>query len=131
VADSILVEARIKAGERVIGRLDKANFPVTAAFWYLDDEEGDWRLVIASPVVDMQGPKAAYSLIHRAQKAGLRLAILSVNEIKAVGVRDPIVRLLSSAIATGPGIVGIRFSKNVINGTYIEDAYIYRLADAA
>jgi hypothetical protein len=37
------------------------------------------------------------------------------------------ITLLRVALRTGPGIGGIRFSSNVINGTLIEDAYIYRL----
>ena len=38
----------------------------------------------------------------------------------------PVVALLRTAIRTGPGISGIRFKNNVIDGTLIEDAYIYR-----
>jgi hypothetical protein len=34
---------------------------------------------------------------------------------------------LRTAIRTDSGINGIRFSNNSINGTVIEDAYIYRI----
>jgi hypothetical protein len=40
---------------------------------------------------------------------------------------DPLVLLLRKAIVTGPGISGIRFTSNSVNGTFIDDAYIYRL----
>jgi hypothetical protein len=40
---------------------------------------------------------------------------------------DPIVVLLRKAISTGPGIAGVRFTNNSVNGTFIDDAYIYRL----
>jgi hypothetical protein len=40
---------------------------------------------------------------------------------------EPIIALLRTAIHTGPGVGGIRFKNNAINGTLIEDAYIYRM----
>jgi hypothetical protein len=48
-----------------------------------------------------------------------------------IGVLDAeadLVRLLKAAVGTGPGISRIRFSKNVINGHFIDDALIYRAA---
>jgi hypothetical protein len=44
-----------------------------------------------------------------------------------VSPKHPLLQLLKGAIQTGPGINGIRFSRNMINGTYIDDAFIYRL----
>ncbi len=39
-----------------------------------------------------------------------------------------LVRLLRVALKTGGGLSRIRFSKNVINGHFIDDALIYRVA---
>lgn len=128
MVSSVLVADRIGIGRRIVERLDKARFVVSAAFWYYFPEEGRWRLFIASPVVDQQGPRAAYETIHKAQRRGLKAPMLSASEIVAVSPKDPTVRLLSSAMQTGPGLYGIHFSGNVINGVYVEDAYIYRLA---
>ena len=126
-----LVDRKIERGKRLIKKLDDSRFPVAAAFWYYFPEAEQWRLVIASPTVESQGLQAAYTEIHRIQRRGLRLPPLSVGEITAVSPRDPLVKLLSSAIRTGPGLSGIVFSRNVVNGVYIEDAYIYRLSKAA
>ena len=130
---SALVSRKIELGKRLIQRLDTSGFQVTAAFWYYFSEPEQWRLVIASPTVESQGRQAAYAEIHKIQRRGrgVRLPLLSVSEITAVSPNDPLVKLLSSAIRTGPGIAGIAFSRNVINGIYIEDAYIYRLSKAA
>ena len=127
---SALVDRKIERGRRLIKKLDDSRFPVTAAFWYYFPEAEQWRLVVASPTVDSQGRRAAYAEIHKIQRRGVRLPPLSVSEITAVSPRDPLVKLLSSAIRTRPGIAGIAFSGNVINGVYIEDAYIYRLSQA-
>ena len=128
---SALVDRKIERGKRLIKKLDDSGFPVTAAFWYYFPQAEQWRLVIASPMVESQGRQAAYTEIHKIQRRGLRLPLLSVSEITAVSHRDPIVKLLGTAVRTGPGIAGIAFSRNVINGIYIEDAYIYRLSEAA
>jgi len=40
-----------------------------------------------------------------------------------------LLRILSSAVRVPIG--GIRFSRNAIRGRFIEDAYIYRLTQAA
>ena len=129
---SALVDRKIERGRRLIKKLDDSRFLVTAAFWYYFPEAEQWRLVIASPTVDSQGRRAAYAEIHKIQKGrGVHLPLLSVSEITALSPRDPLVKLLSSAIRTGPGLSGIAFSRNVVNGVYIEDAYIYRLSEAA
>lgn len=127
---SALVSEKIDRGGRLIKKLDASSFPVTAAFWYYFPEAEHWRLVIASPMVDAKGRQAAYGEIHRIQRRAARLPLLSVGEITAVSPRDPLVKLLSSAIRTGSGLSGIAFSRNVVNGVYIEDAYIYRLSKA-
>ena len=126
-----MVDRKIERGKRLIKKLDDSRFPVTAAFWYYFPEAEQWRLVIASPTVESGGRHAAYTEIHRIQRRGLRLPLLSVSEITAVTPRDPLVKLLSSAVRTGPAMAGITFSGNVINGIHIEDAYIYRLSKVA
>jgi hypothetical protein len=52
---------------------------------------------------------------------------IGIQNISVVEPENPFVSLLSTAIDTGPGILGIRFSQNIITGVLIEDAYIYRL----
>ena len=51
-----------------------------------------------------------------------------LDEIGLLDQNAELVKLLRIAIHTGPGIGRIRFSKNVINGHFIEDALIYRVA---
>ena len=55
------------------------------------------------------------------------LAELSLDDLALAKPDAPLVTLLRNAVRTGSGIHGIRFSNNVMNGTVIEDAYIYRL----
>ena len=101
---------------------------VAGSFWLYSPETNSWRLVIASPEVSEQGPKMIYDRIlavlsdKAAEAPELRL-----DYITAVTDSDPTYRVLRRAVKIGPAIGGLRFTRNVIDGHYIEDAWIYRL----
>ena len=124
---TILVGPKIKEGGQLLRSLDKAGFQVTAALWLYESEPDRWRLMIASPLVDSKGPKAAYDRIQSSIETSKVGDSLALSEISAVGPKDPVIKALRMAVHTGPGISGIRFSRNTINNIFIEDAYIYRV----
>jgi hypothetical protein len=119
-----LVEEFKAAGREFLQKLDLTDLDVRAAFWLYRDEPDDWRLIIATPLADRIGSREVYRklypLWHEDQK-------LDWSQITVLGIDDPLVRMIGSVLKTGPGIGGTVFSRNVINGTYIEDAYIYRM----
>jgi hypothetical protein len=100
---------------------------MNAAFWVLDPEWLRWRLVLATARVESEGPRKIYEEILRVLET-LPPSSLEFRQISVVGLHDEIVRLLRKAIQTGPGLAAIRFQGNVIDGTLIDDAYIYRVA---
>lgn len=122
-----LVERDIEEGERLIRTLDSANIPVEAALWFYMAENDRWRLLIATPLVDEKGPREAYATIRRAIEQMLSSLAIRLSQISVVSPDDDLVQLLRAAIQTGPSISGIRFTGNVINGVFIDDAYIYRV----
>ena len=122
-----LVEDDLDAGRELLGVLDKARLKVKAAFWLYLPEPDEWRLFLALPVVARKGPKEAYEKIQTYLEQ-LQTRELSVKNVSLVAPNDNLVRLLGSAMKTGPGTFGIRFTGNVINNVLIEDAYIYRVA---
>lgn len=118
----------IKSGGLIVAALDKLNLIVKGAFWLLLPDQHVWRLVIASPEVRRVGPKAVYrKVVSALQRLPSEASPVGTKDISVVDDRDPLVVLLRSMITTGPGISGVRFSKNVINGQLIEDAYLYRI----
>ena len=54
-------------------------------------------------------------------------SIISLKDISVVDSSDQLISLLKVAVKTDKGISSIRFSRNMINGTLVEDTYIYRL----
>lgn len=132
MAASIMVvtefnEQLIRAGAKLTRRLEK-TLTVSAAFWLFQADSVGWRLMIASPDLERLGPKEVYTRIQQALKKKVGTEIkLSLDEITLVPETHSILALLRTAIRTGEGISGIRFSRNTVNGHFIEDAYIYRV----
>lgn len=132
MAKDILVTERLsdsmmKAGSTLVERLDAEGAEIKSSFWLYFSEEKTWKLIIASPLVDTEGPRKYYKKIVAVNDlAGASEEVISLNDIGVTSTSNQIVQLLKFAICTGDGVSGIRFSKNTINGVYIDDAYIYR-----
>lgn len=122
-----LTDSMMKAGAKLIERLDAKKSEVKSAFWLYYNEEKIWKLIVASPLVDAEGPREYYKRIVNANAlASSDEETVSLNDIGVTNTTNQIVQLLKMMVATGDGISGIRFSRNTINGVFIEDTYIYR-----
>lgn len=122
-----LTDSMMKAGAELVDRLDKNSADVKSAFWLFLSEEQVWKLIVASPQVDSLGPREYYKKINEAnQLARGSETVISLNDIGVSNTNHQIVQMLKIGIATGGGISGIRFSRNTINGVFIEDTYVYR-----
>jgi hypothetical protein len=123
-----LTQEMIVAGTNLLRNLDKAKFAIRGALWLYLPEENCWRLFFALPEVRVLGPKAVYkkirSLINKLPENEPKI---ETKDITVTDENAPLIVLIRGAISTGPDICGVRFSRNTINGHYIEDAYIYRL----
>ena len=121
----ILVERDIEAGKLLVAELVRSNVPISAALWLYEAEDDRYQLVIASELYKT-GP---LETLEKIQEALLRLADekrVELTDIKVVSPENPIVQAVRRTIKTGPGAGGIRFSRNTINGVYIQDAWIYK-----
>ena len=122
-------------GRNLLKELDKRRETIKAAFWYLNPEEKAWQFILASPLSNSGKKKELYNsiweILHSERSDGFTDGDFArfFSDIHVTSEDDEIVRLLRTAIKTGAeDISGIRFKSNVINGQYIEDAYIYRLS---
>jgi hypothetical protein len=122
-----LSDRMVSAGSDLVRRLDQAGLTVTAALWFYDPEANSWRLIIGSPDVGTRGLKAIYGEVQSVLVTLPEDQSIPFKDISVVDADDPLIALLRGAIRTGDGIAGITFSRNMINGTLIEDSFIYRL----
>lgn len=122
-----LVGPDVEAGKLITKALDDSAIPLNAALWFYDEDASEWRLILATSAVDAVGPQKTYGMIQKVMKKLGDQIDLPLRKISAVSPTAPLIRLLRSAVKTGHGISGIRFTHNTINGVFVEDAYIYRL----
>jgi hypothetical protein len=128
VVKETLTNEMIEAGGELIRRLDAAGFELNAGLWLYMEEPNAWRLILASSIVTKDGPNKAYQKIQTVMsKMPENRKVISLASISAVGPDKPIVALLRKAVKTGNGISGVRFTRNAVNGQFIEDSYIYRM----
>jgi hypothetical protein len=126
----MLTDEMKKAGAELTRKLDEAKWPVTASFWYFVSDDNQWKLIVASPKLESEGPRQSYEAISNAGST-LREYFGGLEFISVVTPKNDVVRTLALALNTGPTITGIRFSKNMIDGHYIDDAYVYRVTPPA
>jgi hypothetical protein len=134
MAEEVLVKESISremisAGERLARYLVNSDIPIDALLWLYLPESNAWRFLVASPEVKTNGPKSVYQKIRSRleQRPPSDEEGVAWDDIVVVDSNDPLIKLLRQAITTGQAISGIRFSRNVVNGVLIEDAYIYKL----
>lgn len=123
-----LSKEMIDAGKYLIERLDATNSEVKSVFWSFIAEENSWELCIASKLVENEGPKKFYKRIMDINQEfePLNQETISINNIKVLNLNNSMVKLLAICVQTDNTISDIRFTRNTINGIYIEDVYIYR-----
>ena len=129
MVETTLTKELIDAGAKLVEKLDERGLAPDLAFWLYSPEEQGWKLLLVEVKLSAKGPKAAYSEIQKIlaryqQEIGnLRLDDLVLEKPDA-----RIVELIRRAMRTRPAVSGIRFKNNVVDGTLIDDAYIYRAA---
>lgn len=122
-----LVERDIQEGKDLVEALDETEFKVDASLWFYSSDSDEWRLLIASPFVEENGPRKSYGFIRSVLTRSSPPSGISLKNISVMSPKHQLIKLLKTAISTGPDIAGIRFTRNVINNTLIDDAYIYRI----
>ena len=116
-----LTDAMVEAGAELTRKLNESGMRTEAAFWLFEPEINEWRLVFASPEVSAQGPRKVYERIRIAlEELGDKASAAPFSVIRLLDPNAELVKLLKTAIHTGAGVGTIRFSKNVINGHFIE-----------
>jgi hypothetical protein len=129
MAKASLVESVIEHGRKLLDELKKIDphFLVRSAFWLYRPETFDWRLFIATPLVDQRGPASAYTDIQGALRSLAKPFWISMQDISVVSPSDKLVKLMKKAVQVPRDVSGVRFARTRVDDTYIEDAYIYRL----
>src|SRR6266498_5414814 len=114
-----LVESDIADGRRLIAALDGLNslFQVQAAFWLYRPEAMEWRLMVATPLVDQRGPFSTYSDIQDVLRSMAPPLSISMQDISVVSPNDKLVKVMKKAGHIPPGAPGLRFGRSRVDDT--------------
>lgn len=126
MATATLVGQEIQEGQRLIDALNLANFLVDSALWIYSSERETWRLMLASPFYDRQGPlKTYHEIISVFRNLKPELGI-NWMDLVAVSPKHELIKGLSQLQQDSQfNLSGKRLRNNTINHIYVDDAYIY------
>jgi len=128
----LLVEDQISEGQLLLDRLINDGFDVSVAFWVKTSEDGLWQLFIASPVVDVEKPSAAYQKVYTSLEAIPTSSIspadinLSPSNINLLNDKDEIALAAIELRDRLPARIPTRYHGRHIGGLPVKEAYIYQ-----
>jgi hypothetical protein len=120
---TVAPEVDLEGGRVLVEQLQQVGFPLDAALWYLDPAAEEWRLLLASPLVEQQGRRQAYEHVEQLLRR-LQLPLLDLNRIVVLTPGEPLIQALRSAsgLRGGTWLTHDRF-----DSILIERAYLYFL----
>ena len=139
MAEEIVVKEPLTKELKEMGRdmslrLRERGFELVCSLWLYHPESNRWRLVLASPIVDREGPRKAYEIIEQILQENWEMGVW-LRDISAVSPSDPLVQALRSLgkiellppnYASSPrDDVGRKYTRSRLGDIFIEDAYIF------
>jgi hypothetical protein len=126
VDTSALVSYDIENGKEVIEALDRDGKTPNVALWAKLPDYEDWRLVIASDLLDKSSSLSGYEEINAAmKKAGI--SYRKRPTIYWRPMNKPFIQALRSAFASAVDTYGMRLGGQKFGDQYLEDAFVYRI----
>lgn len=126
MVENTLVTEDIDAAGRLVTFLDEHGLRVRGALWLYDSDAERWRFVIAFQECRKDVTSFYLDVAKATAKANAE-DLLDLSRVDIVDSERSIFTALKGVIAV-EGNGRVRFSKNRINGVYLEDALIYRLS---
>lgn len=124
---TILVMIPLDEGSKLVEELDKSDLAFVAAFWLYDSDDDKWKLLIATPLYDAEGPRAVYGAIRLVLSHLAEPRTLDLTDIRAVSPTDSVVVALKKNGLVRPGDPIKRVKGTRIDSVWIDEAFIYRL----
>ena len=122
-----LVDSEVEAGRKLLDALDESGFSTAAAMWMYFADHSEWRVVLA--LADgISNLKSEYMKVARVLNLHPDIkSRIDLSRIKIVSTKDSMISGLLGLVRVTDGGT-IRFSTSVVNGVFVEDALIYRMA---
>ena len=127
MAGTPLVDLDVRMGRELIQLLDERGFPITGAAWIFVPEMGQWRLFLRTPRAAVDLLQAYRDVSDAMDDKGDLRTRLELSRVKLVPPTDRTL-LAMGRVVREPGLAAIPFASNVVDGIFLDDALVYRLA---
>lgn len=124
---AMLTPVQIAAGAELLARADAGDLNVTAAMWIQYEDQPEWRLLFAIRSPRNTGPRTIYTRLQFFLRKKPPIEGLALSNIVVEPAGSPLMNSFRMLVRTEPGVSGIRFEGNFLNGQRLPDAYVYRL----
>ena len=133
MAETILVRpdltpGMIEAGRELVASLDVHAMAFEAAFWLMDDENGQWHLVLSSRAIKIDGSRALYADVIKVISTLRLRQYLWIGMISIVGHRTPLVKSLHETLGMAASVDGVRLDGAFVGGVSVPGCLLYRLS---
>ncbi len=127
MAEATLVEPNVRAAQALMRLMDGAGLRPRAALWTYTSETDSWRLWIVPPAGILDKREFYLRLADVFAAHTNELIGLDIGEVQYVDAKHPVIQGLGRILrAEGPA--EIRFSNNMLNGYFLPDAVVLRMA---
>ena len=130
MASSALVRSEIEEGMNLVRALDESDFGLVAALWVYDSDLDRWRMTVAydGPQRDIKAKRLqAAEIAHIWRNSHPSEPFLELGWVTVTSSEDRLVTGLRP-LAPMDGVGERRIRNRVVNGIYVEDALIHRMA---
>jgi hypothetical protein len=118
-----LVSEKIEAGARFLGEFQK-RYPIEAAFWLKESDEGAWWLYVASDQITDENFHVAYKEVGRVAR-NIKDPWFDLMEVKVIGEDDPLAKGAADIRSRYPAHKATRLYNRTFGGVAIDEIYIY------
>lgn len=99
MAAPALVAADLEKGRATVEAITKARIPVERTIWAHFSQADEWRFMIVTPLVDREGPRAAYVSVQRAIRG---TDALPLDRLVVVGTDELLGKLVANSLKRRP-----------------------------
>lgn len=120
MAQEPLVESDIAAGRELLRAFRQSGFPIVGAYWLYLTEDAKWKLMVVTDQPLRRTRELYLSALSLEPE-------LDLSKVQFVTPNDPVFKAIQTR--ANPSRSGdSRLSQSMVNGVYVDEAFIYRSA---
>jgi len=124
MAHPTLVRTLIDEGRRVVQLLRADGLDIAVALWLKTQEDDDWHLYLAAPVIDQVGYHATYLRIASILKQH-RVSEIDLTDIRLIQVGSQLAQAVVDQQAKWGEPLDATIQATWLGSTTVEEAFIY------